>query len=144
MPLTNQVYRVLIPSLGFRSRSLAFRPEKRVAGKSKYSFRKMLRLAVDSAMANNQSLFRRMLKISLFMIGISIAYIGYVLFSWLQGETEPGWASIVSVIFFMGNIQIFLLLFLSFSLNRIRDTILAIPPYIVEEAVVTKPTPSKE
>lgn len=98
LPERQLVYRLLIPSLGFRIKQIPIVRSERFAGKSKYTNLKMINLAVDSIIGFTN----RPLKI--------LAYFGFLasfvllcgsfgtLLLFLFGNTLPGWPSLVLII----------------------------------------------
>jgi glycosyltransferase involved in cell wall biosynthesis len=98
LPEKNLVYRLLIPSLGFRIKSFPITRNDRFAGKSKYTNRKMISLAVDSVIGfTNRPL--RFLAYSGFFASL-VLLLGSIgtLLLFLFGNTLPGWPSLVLLI----------------------------------------------
>ena len=95
------VYRVLIPSLGFREAEVPYVAESRFAGTPKYNLTKMIKLFVESVIATST----RPLMFAILIGGLSIvmSLLGtlFVLFSWFSGSTITGWASTVSILFLL-------------------------------------------
>lgn len=135
IPPGAHVYRILIPSLGFPTASISFEPEHRMAGKSKYTFRKMAQLALDSVLANSQKLFRLLITLSLVATVFAIIFLGWTIMSWVLGDTERGWASLVLLLILGSTVQISLLVYLGFLMQKMSLTLMGIPPYLVEEKI---------
>jgi dolichol-phosphate mannosyltransferase len=133
IPPGGHVYRILIPSLGFPTAFISFEPDERSAGKSKYTFRKMLQLALDSVLENSQNLFKLLIGLSLVATGFAILFLGWAIFSWALGDTERGWASVVLLLILGSTFQISLLVYLGFLMQKISVALMGIPPYLVEE-----------
>lgn len=98
LPEKNLVFRLLIPSLGFQVSYFPIERDKRFAGKSKYTNRKMIGLALDSVI----SFTNRPLRF-LALAGIAasmLLFIGSILTLciYLFGNTIPGWPSLVLLI----------------------------------------------
>jgi glycosyltransferase involved in cell wall biosynthesis len=135
IPPGAHVYRILIPSLGFPTTSISFEPDHRMAGKSKYTFRKMAQLALDSVLANSQKLFRLLITLSLAATVFAIIFLGWTIMSWVLGDTEPGWASLVLLLILGSTVQISLLVYLGFLMQKMSLTLMGIPHYLVEENI---------
>lgn len=98
LPEKNLVYRLLIPSLGFSVEYFPITRADRFAGKSKYTTRKMIGLAIDSIIGfTNRPL--RLLAYSGFFASLALLMgsIGTLLL-FLIGNTIPGWPSLVLLI----------------------------------------------
>jgi glycosyltransferase involved in cell wall biosynthesis len=98
LPEKNLVYRLLIPSLGFRIASFPIQRSERFAGESKYTNRKMISLAVDSIIGFTTRPLR-----FLAFAGFAAAFlllIGSILtlLLYFYGDTLPGWPSLVLLI----------------------------------------------
>lgn len=98
LPEKKLVFRLLLPSLGFRMKPFPIVRDARFAGKSKYTKRKMISLAIDSIIGfTNQPL--RLLAYAGFYASL-ILLLGSLgtLLLFLFGNTLPGWPSIVLLI----------------------------------------------
>ena len=98
LPEKNLVYRLLIPSLGYKVEYFPITRGDRFAGKSKYTNRKMISLAVDSVIGfTNRPL--RFLAYFGFLASVVLffASIGTLLL-FTFGNTLPGWPSLVLLI----------------------------------------------
>jgi glycosyltransferase involved in cell wall biosynthesis len=93
-----KVFRVLIPYLGLNVRTFEIRRDARLAGKSKYKLRNMVRLAVDSFLSFSSRPLRLIsgaaFLLSIFLTGLASLFF----FLWLTGSTIPGWTSIVLLV----------------------------------------------
>jgi glycosyltransferase involved in cell wall biosynthesis len=104
---TNLFLRALIPQLGFTTQIVTYERSERFAGVTKYSFRKMLALAVEGV----TSFSTRPLQIvtiiggctALISIGLTIwAFLAAVVFR----HVIPGWASTVIPIYLVCSVQL--------------------------------------
>jgi glycosyltransferase involved in cell wall biosynthesis len=98
LPEKNKVYRLLIPWLGFKQKNVYYTRDKRIAGVSKYSFRKMVNLAIDSFLSFSSKPLRILSQMSIVATGIFM--LAAVLSVWLHFlvSTIPGWTSLVFLI----------------------------------------------
>jgi dolichol-phosphate mannosyltransferase len=106
LPEKQKVYRLLVPSLGFTFQEFKYTRDERVAGKTHYSTRKMLTLAITSI--TSFSTFPLRVSTYFGFLGLLIFLLGliYVLYGYSTGNTSPGWASIILVVLFMGATQL--------------------------------------
>jgi dolichol-phosphate mannosyltransferase len=95
LPERNRIYRLLIPKLGFVVVPYPIVRGRRYAGETKYSFRKMLKLSVDSVFAFSYKPLRLFSYLgfisSLFFLLASVV----TLLISLLFVTVPGWPSVV-------------------------------------------------
>ena len=94
----NKIYRFLIPWLGFKAAYLPYERQKRVAGKTKYHFSKMLNLALDSFLSFSSKPLRLLSHFSLITMSlmISLAFLFFILH--FITDTIPGWTSLIFII----------------------------------------------
>ena len=98
LPEKNLVFRLLIPSLGFRVEYFPIKRNLRYAGRSKYTIRKMLSLGIDSIISFTFKPLRYIAVIGFLISGL--LFIGAILAFTvsLLGSTVPGWTSIVLLV----------------------------------------------
>lgn len=98
LPEKTLVFRLLIPSLGFRIATFPIERGERYAGKSKYTNWKMLSLAIDSIIGFTNRPLRFLsiagLASSLILLMGSVLTLAVYVF----GDTLPGWPSLVLLI----------------------------------------------
>lgn len=95
LPEKKLVFRLLIPSLGYRIALFPIERRKRFAGDSKYTNRKMVSLAIDSIIGFSNRPLRFLAYLGTFAsIVLFLASVG-TLFLYLFGDTIPGWPSLV-------------------------------------------------
>jgi glycosyltransferase involved in cell wall biosynthesis len=94
----NKIYRFLIPWLGFKAEYLPYQRQKRAAGKTKYPFKKMLNLALDSFLSFSSKPLRLLSHFSLTAMSlmISLAVLFFLLHFIIN--TIPGWTSLIFII----------------------------------------------
>jgi glycosyltransferase involved in cell wall biosynthesis len=101
----NAYIRGLVPMVGFSSAEVYYTRAVRVAGESKYPFRKMLALAVEGITSMTIVPLRLISGMGLCICVIALVAAAYVLWRKFSGNTVAGWPSIVLSIFFMGGVQ---------------------------------------
>ena len=95
LPEKRKIYRLLIPHLGFKTKTIGIKREKRSAGESKYNLRVMFSLALNSMISFT---FRPLRLIGVVgflfaLIMLLLAIIYFILF--LTSSTVPGWTSLI-------------------------------------------------
>jgi polyisoprenyl-phosphate glycosyltransferase len=97
----HRFYRGIVPWLGFRTVLLPYIPAKRLAGSSKYSLRKMLRLAGDGVFSFSLLPLRLGIFAGLVFLCGALLELAYVASFWLSGRRSalvPGWSSTIVVL----------------------------------------------
>ncbi len=104
---TNLFLRALIPKLGFDTQIVTYERSERLAGESKYPFRKMFALAVEGV----TSFSTRPLRI-ITILGLAMSVLAMALTLWAIAATVifratiPGWASTVIPIYVVCGVQL--------------------------------------
>jgi glycosyltransferase involved in cell wall biosynthesis len=128
----HRVYRLLVPYLSFDSTIVKYPREPRAAGATKYSLRRMLGLAFDSATSFSATPLRLAtwlgLAGSIFSALLAIATIA----AWAFGATVPGWTSVMVAVFFVGAIQLICLGLLGEYMARVFAELQRRPQYLLE------------
>lgn len=132
MPERNRFVRGIRSWAGFRQTGLVYERDKRYAGEVKYTFAKLIRLAIDGVLSFSYVPLRVAVYFGLFVSIISfLLAIYFVIFHLVGGSAPWGWASTIVVIFFMGGIQLLTLGFIGEYVSRIYDEVKQRPLYIV-------------
>jgi len=108
LPEVNRMYRVLIPSLGYRSTVIDYERNVRSAGVSKYNIKSLIKLSSNSFLATTGSPLRWVSIISIISAFFSLLVSGFSLIQGFLENSPPGWASlafIVSLMFFLQSIS---------------------------------------
>lgn len=106
LPEHHRVLRMVVPALGFPSRTVFYRRDARAAGSSKYSLGHMLRLSLDSLTAFSIVPLRLATWFGLLGSVVAVVLISYAVIADLAGETTPGWTSIVAAVAGFGAVQL--------------------------------------
>ncbi len=96
----HRFYRGIIPWLGFRTAVLPYEPGKRIAGVSKYSLRKMLKLAGDGVFSFSLIPLKLGIFVGIVFMILAAAEVLYVGGLWMSGRRDllvPGWSSLILV-----------------------------------------------
>ena len=135
LPEYHRFYRGMVQWIGFSSVVLPFVPEKRIAGKSKYTLRKMLRLAGDGMFSFSLAPLRLGLLLGWVFLLLAGAEIAYVLSFWFRGASTklvPGWSSLIVVITVSSGISMFLTGILGIYVGMIFQEVKRRPLYLVK------------
>lgn len=125
--------RGLVKWMGYKQSIVEFDAPKRMSGTTKYTFRKMLRFALDGI----TSFSSRPLKISsllgVFALSFGFIYSIYVFIVFLLGETIPGWTSMMLVILFLGGFQLLSIGIIGEYIARIFNESKKRPHYFIKD-----------
>jgi len=135
LPEYHRFYRGMVQWIGFSSVTLPFVPAERIAGKSKYSLRKMLRLAADGMFSFSLAPLRLGLLIGAVFLLLAGAEVMYVLSFWFRGATSslvPGWSSLIVVITVSSGISMFLIGILGIYVGMIFQEVKRRPIYLIK------------
>ncbi len=106
LPEQHRVLRLVVPALGFPSRTVAYKREVRAAGSSKYSFGHMLQLSLDSMTSVSMLPLRMATWFGLVGSVIAAVLVCYAVVADIAGSTTPGWTSIVTAVAGFGAVQL--------------------------------------
>ena len=129
--------RGLISWMGFEQKPFEYERDARAAGHTKYTLKKMLRLAITGIL----SFSVRPLRISLFFgilsIFIAIVFSIRVFYLYLFNPEVlvKGWASIIITILFIGGVQLISLSVISEYLANIFNEMKKRPEYIIKKTI---------
>lgn len=98
----NLFLRGIVPLIGYQTAHVYYNRDKRVAGKSKYSFLTMLNFAIDGVTSFSIKPVRMVFILGLIFILISFGILIYVLHALISGNAVQGWTSIILSIWFVG------------------------------------------
>ncbi len=122
--------------VGYNSTVLKVEHAARSIGKTSYSFKKMLKLAIDVMLAFSDKPLRLTAKLGLLVSLLSILFAIYNLFLYFQGDiTQTGWASIIISIWFLSGLIIFVLGIVGIYIGKIYEKVKERPLYIIRDKV---------
>jgi len=127
--------RGIIPWLGFSEAYIQYTPEERIAGESKYTFKKMLHLAENAVFSFSLVPLRIGLFTGLLFLLLSCIEFIYVISFWILGKQallQPGWSSIVFLILITGGVLMILISILGIYIGQINQQVKERPLYIIK------------
>ena len=102
----NVFLRGMVPMVGFKSTCVYYERNERIAGKSKYPLKKMLSLALSGITSLSVKPIRLITTLGFVIALISVVGIIWSVVAVLMENTVAGWASTVSIICFLGGVQL--------------------------------------
>lgn len=133
-PERNRFMKGIMSAAGYPSTSVFYDRTERGEGKSRFNFWKLWNFALDGITGFSTFPIRIWT-----YLGIMIALFSFVFASWIVlrtliwGDEVPGFASTVTIILFLGGIQIFGIGVLGEYIGRIFEEVKRRPIYIVSE-----------
>lgn len=132
---TNLFLRGLLPLIQLPSEMVFFDQNPRVKGKSKYTIKKMISLAIN-AVTSHSVIPIRLVTISGFLTFLVTIFLSInVLVAYVSGNVVPGWASISLPLYFLGGIQLLSLGIIGEYIGKIYKETKRRPKYHIEEII---------
>lgn len=123
--------RGLVKWVGFRQYAIPFVAGERFAGESKYSLGKMFRFAFTGITAFSVKPLYLAAYLGFFFSLVSLLYIPYVIYSFMNHSEISGWASLIMTVVFFGGVQLIILGILGIYMGKIFKQIKGRPNYII-------------
>lgn len=134
-PERNLYLRGMIPLIGFKSDTVDDVLSPRLAGKSKYTLGKMLRLATDGVTSFSTRPIELIISIGLLMLMVAFAMFLYVSISLFIGHYTDGWASLMMSLWAIGAIVTLSVGIAGLYIGKIYIEVKRRPLYIIESRV---------
>ena len=131
----NLYLRGIIPQLGFRSAEVEDVIRERTAGESKYNYTKLLLLAVDGITSFSTKPISFIVGMGLFSLLISIVMAIYVLVSYVEHLSVPGWASLMLSLWFIGSMLLLSIGVVGQYIGKIYIEVKARPSYHIDQYI---------
>ncbi len=127
-------WRGLVKWLGFKQMGIEYQPAERREGKSKYTYKKMMQLALRGITSFSLKPLAIATYLGFTFSALSLLYIPYVLFSLWFERTISGWASMIVTIAFFGGLQLMILGIIGMYLGKLFMQSKERPHYIIKES----------
>ena len=128
--------RGLIGWMGYSSTGVAFSAGPRAAGTSKYSTRKMFKLALDGLLSFSAKPLHYVTYLGLLVSFLSFLYGIYSIYAYFFTErTIPGWTSILVTVLFLGGVQLISIGVLGEYLIRVYTEAKGRPLFIIKDTL---------
>jgi len=124
--------RGLVKWIGFSQKGIKFTAGDRNDGKSKYTFKKMLHLALAGVTSFSVKPLYLAAYIGLFFSFLSVLYIPYVIYAFIRGTEISGWASLIMTVVFFGGLQLVILGIIGIYLGKTFKQVKNRPQFIVK------------
>ena len=138
LPERNRFIRGIRSWVGFKQTGLEYERDVRYKGKSKYTFRKLLKLAFDGVFSFSYIPFKFMFYLGLMALFFSFLgglFIFYMKFFTTNYREVPGFATTITLLIFFGGLQLFTIGVMGEYIKRIYDEVKQRPLYIIESKI---------
>lgn len=134
MPESHRFLRGMVAWMGFPHAKIDYHAQPRVAGDSKYSQVRMLRLAADAIFSFSTKPLRLATQLGLWIVAGGMAYLAYVLYlCFFSSEVVHGWSSITSLVLVLGGFQLISIGLIGEYLARVFEQVKARPAYLLKQ-----------
>ena len=131
--------RGLVQWMGLPQATVEYAVQPRFSGASKYTLKKMCKLAFDGIFSFSSRPLRMFLYSGVTLVGISSCYAFYAVIVYFQDKTVPGWTSLLLCVLFLGGCQLIGIGVLGEYIGRIFHEVKARPLYLVLRDTVEDP-----
>ncbi len=137
LPEHNKFLRGLFSWVGFKQKAYEYERQERVAGKTKYPLKKMLKLASDGIISFSTKPLKIVGALGITSIVISMIILIYALISYALklNHLSAGWTSIMVTVTFFAGVQLLSLWIMSEYIGRIYDEAKERPQYIIDKKI---------
>ena len=137
MPEHNKFLRGLWGWIGYKQVPFEYERKERLAGKTKYPLKKMLKLASDGIIGFSTKPLKLVGGLGIVSIFISFIILLYSILSFIfkWNNITSGWTSIMVVITFFAGVQLLSIWIMSEYIGRIYDESKRRPQYIIEKTI---------
>jgi polyisoprenyl-phosphate glycosyltransferase len=125
--------RGMIQWIGFDQFTVSYKAHKRFAGESKYTIRKMFRLALDGITSFSVKPLYTAIYIGFFFAFSSFLYLPYIIYTFVMGTFTDGWASLLVTVAFFGGLNLMVLGVMGIYIGKILIQNKERPLYIIQE-----------
>ncbi len=129
----NIFLRGLIPLVGFKSTSVYYKRNERLAGESHYPLFKMLSLAADGITSLSIKPIRFVTTLGIVMSFVAFIGVIWAIITALTGNSVSGWASLVCIVSLIGGLQLFSLGIIGEYVGKTYLETKQRPRYIISE-----------
>ena len=136
----NIFLRGMVPLVGFKSTSVYYKREERIAGDSKYPISKMLSLAVDGVTSLSVKPIRFITALGFLVSVLSFVLALWAIYQFFIGNVISGWASTIVIISFLGGVQLLSIGLLGEYIGKIYMETKNRPRFIVGERTYDRKT----
>lgn len=134
-----RVFPIMVRWVGFKSIAIDVVHAERAEGKSSYNFNKLFNLAIDIMLAYSDKPLRLTIKLGLLISFTAFLFTLYIVIRAISGGyTVLGYASIISSIWFLSGLIVFVLGVMGLYIGKIFQGVKNRPVYIIDSSLNLK------
>lgn len=136
MPEKHRFIRGMVAWSGFKSAPVYYHREKRYAGTTKYTLRKMITFSLHGITSFSTYPLKLVSSFGFFVSSVGFLYLLYIIgVAVFTDDTVQGWASLMVIVLFLGGVQLLSLGVIGEYLGRINEEVKGRPNYIIREKI---------
>ncbi|HWA28247.1 MAG TPA: glycosyltransferase family 2 protein [Lacunisphaera sp.] len=135
LPEQHRFVRGMVAWVGFRQTAVTYDREQRRAGETHYPFWKMASLAIDAITSFSIVPLRLIVTLAGLTFLASLGLMVYVAVSWAYFNAVQGWTSLISVVLFLGSVQLLSLGIIGEYVGRTFIESKRRPAYLIREVL---------
>ena len=132
---SNLYLRGIIPSLGFKSAQVDDNISSRRAGESKYTGKKMMKLATDGITSFSTAPLKVVFWIGILFLIVALINGIDVVVALCNGTAQPGWSQLMLSIWFIGGVIMVSLGMVGIYIGRMYGEVKHRPQYVISEVL---------
>lgn len=132
---SNMFLRGMVPLIGYQTDSVYYDRKERVAGESKYPLKKMLALAFNGISSFSVKPISMIMGLGMVIVCLSVLATIYALISYISGNVEPGWTSLILSVWFLGGLQLLAIGMVGLYIGKIYIEVKERPRYNIEKVL---------
>ncbi len=145
MPEQHKFLRGQIAWVGFRQTFVEYDRAERAGGETGYTYRKMLSFALDGITSFSDTPLKAATIMGFTVSGVAFLLMLYTLYARLvRQDYEPGWASLMMSILFLGGVQLIAVGVIGEYIARLSANVRQRPLYIIAETNHGPAAPAQE
>ncbi|MFT3993547.1 MAG: glycosyltransferase family 2 protein [Dysgonomonas sp.] len=130
--------RGIINWMGFKQLAIDYMPDKRLSGETKYTFKKMVNLAMQGILSFSTKPLHLALYLGFGIALLSLLCFPYAIISLYSGHVMSGWVSLILTVSFLGGLQLFILGIIGLYIGRIFAQTKGFPGYVMRSTNLIK------
>jgi len=139
MPEQNKFIRGQISWIGYRQTYVEYDRAERAGGETGYTYRKMIRLALDGITGFSDVPLKAATVSGFIVSAGAFLVMIYTLFArFVTGDYEPGWASLMVSILFLGGVQLIAVGIIGEYIARLSANVRQRPLYVISDTNIPR------
>ena len=125
--------------VGFKRAVIDIEHDSRDNGKSSYTLKKLINLALDSIISQSNKPLRLSIKFGFLLAFLSMSYATFLVMRYFKhGTPVEGWTSVIVSIYFIGGLLFANMGIIGLYIGKVFDQVKNRPLYIIEQTINIK------